>query len=84
MALQLSVRYQDLPVTYNVVMQEDNIYHLKLNDTTQNHVNGNYIPEKIVIRKKGKIWISDMDNYDELINALTKEITAFSVNLEQI
>ena len=80
MALQLSVRYQDLPVTYNVEMQEDNIYHLKLNDATQNHVGGHYIPEKIVIRKKGMIWISDMDNYDELIDALTKEITNFTVN----
>jgi hypothetical protein len=82
MALQLSVHYQNLPVTYNVVMQEDNIYHLKLNDNTRNHINGNYIPEKIVIRKKGKIWISDMDNYDELIDALTREITSFTVNPE--
>lgn len=82
MALQLSVQYRNAPVTYNVVMQDDNVYHLKLNEATSNHVNGHYIPEKIVIRKKGMIWISDLDNYDELVDALTREITGFTVNPE--
>ncbi|HVK98153.1 MAG TPA: hypothetical protein VM368_10050, partial [Flavisolibacter sp.] len=73
-------------VVYDVVMQEDNIYQLRLHNS-QNSFDSEYIPEKIVIRKKGKIWISDMDNYDELINALTGEISTFSekehINREQ-
>jgi hypothetical protein len=79
MALKIIVNYRDLPVTYNVVMQDDDIYHLRLNGR-ENNINGDYIPEKIIIRKKGKIWISDLDNYNELVNALTKEIIQFNVH----
>jgi hypothetical protein len=78
MALQILVQYRDAPITYNVEMQEDHVYRLRLKE---NHIprNEEYIPEKIVIRKKGKIWISDQDNYDELVNALTREICSFNV-----
>ena len=79
MALQILVNYKDCPVTYNVVMQDDDIYHLRLSGN-ERRTNGEYIPEKIIIRKKGKIWISDLDNYNELVNALTEEIIRFNVN----
>jgi len=76
MGIQIAIQYKQAPVTYDVTIQEDKIYHLRLNG--ENHCkNGDYIPEKIVIRRKGKIWISDMDNYDELISSLTNEIIQF-------
>ena len=31
-----------------------------------------------LIRKKGKIWISDLENYNELIAKLTTEISNFN------
>ena len=79
MALQIQVDYHNLPLSYHVIMQEDHVYHLRLNDQLYtNSKDCEYIPEKIVIRRKGKIWISDMDNYDELIQALTEEIAQFN------
>ncbi len=83
MAFQILVHYRNNPVTYNVSKQEDNVYHLRLQENGEQNAsqkNEDYIPRKIVIRKKGKIWISDMDNYDELIDKLTAEITSFSVH----
>ena len=68
----------NLPVSYQVVMQEDNVYHLRLSENQDNHIDGNYLPEKIVIRKKGMIWISDLDGYEELVDALTREIATFN------
>ena len=81
MGIQIAIRYRDTPVTYDVTIQEDKIYHLRLNG--ENHSpSGDYIPDKIVIRKKGKIWISDMDNYEELIHSLTAEIRQFDPQTE--
>ena len=81
MALQINVDYRNQPVSYHVIRQEEHIYHLRLNGSSYTNTKENeYIPEKIVIRKKGKIWISDMDNYDELIHALTEEIEQFNTN----
>jgi len=82
MALQILVQYRNQPVSYNVDKEEDNIYRLCLNRDRANRRNEEYIPEKIVIRKKGMIWISDMDNYDELVNALTREIISFNKEAE--
>jgi hypothetical protein len=82
MALQILVQYRNQPVSYNVDKEEDNIYRLCLNRDRVNRRNEEYIPEKIVIRKKGMIWISDMDNYDELVNALTREIISFNKEAE--
>ena len=73
MGIQIAIQYRDSPVTYDVAMQEDKIYHLRLNSGNRSK-NGEYIPDKIVIRRKGKIWISDLDNYDELISSLTYEL----------
>ncbi len=81
MALQINVAYHNQPVSYHVVMQEEHVFHLRLNEESYiNSKDNEYIPQKIVIRKKGKIWISDMDNYDELIHALTEEIDQFTTN----
>ena len=76
MAIQISIHYHNMPVTYDVTIQEDAIYHLRYRGEN-NKPNGEYIPQKIVIRKKGKIWISDAENYQELVSALTNEICSF-------
>ena len=76
MGIQIAIQYHNLPVTYDVTIQENKVYLLRL--CTQNRTaNGEYIPEKMVIRRKGKIWISDMDNYEELVAHLTREIIQF-------
>lgn len=77
MGLQLTVRYNNLPITYEVTPQESNIYILKL-DEQVSEVNGSYVPQKLVIRRKGKIWISDLENYHDLVNALMEEINKFT------
>lgn len=77
MGLQLSIKYNNLPLTYDVTPQESDIYILKL-DGAPSTVNGAYVPQKMVIRKKGKIWISDVEDHHELVNALVEEIDKFS------
>lgn len=75
MGLQIIIQHNGSPVVYNVTTQENEVYHLRLfesNDPKE------YIPEKIMIRRKGKIWISDNDNTSELIGALTEELRSFS------
>ncbi|MGN6400329.1 MAG: hypothetical protein ACTHMD_07745 [Flavisolibacter sp.] len=76
MAFQITIQHHNTSLIYDVTIQENNVYQLRLNskgDTTDEE----YIPEKIIIRRKGKIWISDMDNYDELLSSLTNEIIQF-------
>ncbi|HWJ89913.1 MAG TPA: hypothetical protein VNR87_02315 [Flavisolibacter sp.] len=79
MALQINIQYRDQPVTYDVTIQDEEIYHLRLNGRG-NKKNGDYVPEKVIIRRKGKIWISDLENYGELVDSLTKEIWSFNSN----
>ena len=76
MALQISIEYHDRPVTYEVSIQEEGVYLLRMRERQQSF-SKDYIPEKLVIRKKGKIWISDAENYRELVSALTNEICSF-------
>lgn len=77
MGLLISISYNNQPVTYNVTLHEEEVYHLRL--AQQQEVgNENYLPEKMVIRKKGKIWISDLENYNELVEKLTSEILNFN------
>ena len=76
MGLLISISYNDQPVTYDVTLHEDEVYHLRLAQR-QEEGNKNYLPEKMVIRKKGKIWISDLENYNELVEKLTTEICNF-------
>ena len=77
MGLLISISYNNQPVTYHVTLHEDEIYHLPLAQQ-QRTGNKNYLPEKMVIRKKGKIWISDLENYNELVGKLTSEISNFN------
>ena len=79
MALQIRIQYRDQPVTYDVTSQDEEIYHLRLTGR-ENTINKEYVPEKVVIRRKGKIWISDLENYEELVDSLTKEIWSFNTN----
>jgi hypothetical protein len=76
MGLLISINYHDQPITYNVTVHEEEVYHLRLSEYKDN-CRENYIPEKLVIRKKGKIWISDLENYQELVGKLTNEIANF-------
>ena len=68
------VQYRNLPVAYDVTRQEDDVYSLSLHNNTDNRGDG-YVPQKISIRRKGKIWISDLENQQELVNALIAEIS---------
>lgn len=77
MGLQILVQYREAPVTYNVSMEDEDVYQLRL---SQQEKQKDYIPAKIYIRKKGKIWVSDIENHNELINALTAEIVKFNGN----
>ena len=70
------VQYKDAPLVYDVTRQEDEVYHLRLHNQKDNNGDA-YVPEKIIIRRKGKIWISDLEDYQELVSSLTAEITQF-------
>jgi hypothetical protein len=76
MALQIVVDFKNRPVTYNVISEEKNIYRLCLDDNAV-RTGEQYIPIKINIRRKGKIWISDLEDDDVLVQALMAEITRF-------
>lgn len=77
MGLVISILYKENPVNYDVTIHKGEIYHLQLAQE-QETGNDNYLPQKIVIRKKGKIWISDLENYNELVDKLTREISNFN------
>jgi hypothetical protein len=81
MALKIMVHYKDLPVVYDVTRQEDDVYHLRLFEQQNNSGDG-YVPQKMIIRRKGKIWISDLEDHKELVNSLTAEITQFRTEEE--
>jgi hypothetical protein len=83
MALKVMVYYKDLPLVYDVTRQEEDIYHLRLFGQEGNS-GENYVPEKMIIRRKGKIWISDCEDYRELVSSLTAEITQFRTESEQV
>lgn len=76
MALKVMVHYKDAPLVYDVTRQEDDIYHLRLFEQTENSFES-YVPAKMIIRKKGKIWVSDCEDYHELVSSLTAELTQF-------
>ncbi|MBD0294400.1 MAG: hypothetical protein ICV84_04230 [Flavisolibacter sp.] len=77
MALQIVVSYRDQPVTYNVTTQENEIFYLRLQNGKK-RTGSDYVPEKIIIRRKGKLWVSDTETYEELVQELTRQITMFS------
>jgi hypothetical protein len=74
MALQILIHHHNQPVTYDVHRQESDAYILRLN-SGRCTINGEFIPDKIVMRRKGKIWVSDADNYGELVQMITQEIS---------
>jgi hypothetical protein len=76
MALKVMVNYKNVPVVYDVTKQEDDVYHLRLHGGAENSGEG-YLPQKMIIRRKGKIWVSDLEDYQELVGSLTAEITQF-------
>lgn len=76
--MQIVVDYNQLPVTYDVTTQEKDIYRLCLNEQTP--AGPEYIPSKINIRKKGKLWISDLENYRELVAVILVELLQFRVS----
>lgn len=82
MALKVMVNYKNTSVVYDVTRQEDDVYHLRLHGQEENS-GDNYLPEKMIIRKKGKIWISDLEDYQELVNSLTAEINHFKTEEEK-
>ena len=49
MGLLVSISYNNQPVNYDVTVQEDGVYYLRLAQR-QGSGNENYLPEKIVIR----------------------------------
>lgn len=77
MGLLISISYNNQPVTYDVTLHQEEVYHLRLAQS-QEGGNENYLPEKMMIRKKGKIWISDLENYTELVGKLSNEISNFN------
>jgi hypothetical protein len=77
MAFQIAIRYHDKPVTFNVAMQEEGIYIFRLHGPQRNE---EYIPEKLLIRRKGMLWISDQEDQGELVNTLIEEIGNFNSN----
>jgi len=81
MALKIMVQYRELSIIYDVTEQDSDIYQLKLHGDKVPS-GDNYVPQKMVIRKKGKIWISDAEDYPELVTSLTKEISQFRTETE--
>ena len=72
------VQYKDNSVIYDVTKQEDDVYHLRLQEELQPGNSGDgYVPQKMIIRRKGKIWISDLEDHRELVSSLTAEISQF-------
>ncbi|HEV7620787.1 MAG TPA: hypothetical protein VGO09_03590, partial [Flavisolibacter sp.] len=77
MAIEISVNYHAKKITYLVEAIGDEIYTLRLNST---NVANEFVPNKLVIRRKGKIWITDMENYKELAGLLINELFDFKPN----
>ncbi|GAB4092154.1 hypothetical protein [Flaviaesturariibacter terrae] len=76
MGMQIVVDYNDRAVTYDVTAQETGVYRLCLSDGAANRGEG-YIPSKINIRRKGKLWVSDLENYRDLVALLLLELLRF-------
>jgi len=78
MALQIVIFYKGSPLTYQVTVEEEDVFLFRLQHGQNSQAT--YVPEKLVIRKKGKIWISDLEDYEELVSLLTKEILEINFN----
>jgi hypothetical protein len=49
----------------------------------ENNSGDSYVPAKMIIRKKGMVWISECENYQELVSSLMAEITQFRPEVER-
>ena len=80
MHYNIHTNYQGRQVVYEASSEDGDVFHLRLQSNNEGG-NETYIPEKIVIRKKGKLWVSDIDNYPELVDKLIVSISSqqFSV-----
>ncbi|HEU0065489.1 MAG TPA: hypothetical protein VFQ58_10670 [Flavisolibacter sp.] len=79
MALNVRINYEGKDITYEVESTQEEVYILRMNRDSEKENKGK-IPQKLVIRRKGKIWISDAENYTNLVNTLTSELKAFTSN----
>lgn len=79
MAIQVSVNFEGNNLTYDVESTQEEVYIFRMCEQSKNSKTSD-LPQKLVIRRKGMIWISDAENYTELVNSLKDEISSFSVN----
>lgn len=71
MALQLLVHHDGQPVTYQVISEGESIYRLLLDPS---HPDDGTLPSKINIRRKGRLWVSDLEDDDALVQSLMSEL----------
>lgn len=79
MAIQVSVNFRGNHLTYDVESSQEEVYILRMCENSKNATTTE-LPQKMVIRRKGKLWISDAENYTELVSSLKEEISGFSAN----
>jgi hypothetical protein len=77
MALKVMVNHKGSELIFDVMKQENDVYCLRKSGGPDS--GKDYIPQKIIIRRKGKIWISDVENHLELMGLLIAEVTQLSV-----
>ena len=70
----IETNYKGKPVHYNASTEDGDIFHLRL-ESENGTSNKDYVPEKIIIRKKGQIWVSDLEDYEELVDKLIANIS---------
>jgi hypothetical protein len=76
MSLQITICYHDQQLSYDVTVQQEEAYLLCKAEGTAS--GKEYIPRKINIRRKGKIWVNDVETHPELVDLLIKEIIQFN------
>ena len=71
MALQLLVQHDGQPVTYQIIAEGESVYRLLLDPA---HPDDGTLPAKINIRRKGKLWVSDLEDDNALVQSLMGEL----------
>src|SRR3954465_435905 len=56
MAFNISINYEGKDITYEVESTQEEVYILRMTNDSEK-VNKGKIPQKLVIRRKGKIWV---------------------------
>ena len=70
----IETEYKGKPVRYSAATEDGDVFHLRL-ESNNGTSNKDYVPEKIVIRKKGQIWVSDLEDYEALVDNLIAYIS---------